>query len=156
MRILYHKRSRADTELEEEARAEYADKELLLKTSDFVSIHVPLTRETRHLIGYRELCMMKPTAYIINTARGEIIYEEALVRALKEKRIAGAALDVFEHEPDIHPALTRMDNVIMLPHIGSATIETRTKMGLMAAKNLIAFFRGEMPPNCINPEVLGL
>jgi glyoxylate reductase len=156
MRILYQDNCQAEPEMEAQVAAQCVDKESLLKESDFISIHVPLTAETRHLIGYKELCMMKPSAYLINTARGEVIDEEALVKALKEKRIAGAALDVFEHEPDIHPALFKMDNVVMLPHIGSATIETRTKMGLMAAENLIAFFKGQVPPNCINLEVFGL
>ena len=156
MRILYHDNCQAEPDMEAQVGAKCVDKESLLKTSDFISIHVPLNPETRHLIGYRELCMMKPSAYLINTARGEVIDEEALVRALKEKRISGAGLDVFEHEPAIHPALFKMDNVVMLPHIGSATIETRTKMGLMAAENLIAFFKGQVPPNCINPEVFGL
>ena len=156
MRILYHDNCQAEPDMEAQVGAKCVDKESLLKKSDFISIHVPLTAETRHLIGYKELCMMKPSAYIINTARGEVIDEEALVKALQEKRIAGAALDVFEHEPDIHPALSKMDNVVMLPHIGSATIETRGKMGLIAAENLIAFFKGQVPPNCINPEVFGL
>ncbi len=98
---------------------------------------------------------MKPTAYIVNTARGEVIDEEALAAALKNKQIAGAGLDVFEHEPAIHPALLTMDQVIILPHIGSASTETRTKMGLMAAENLIAVFQGRVPPNCLNPEVFG-
>ena len=97
---------------------------------------------------------MKPTAFIINTARGEVINEEALVEALQAKKIAGAGLDVFEKEPEIHPALTKMENVVILPHIGSASMETRTKMGLMAVENLIVGLRGEVPPNCLNPEVL--
>jgi glyoxylate reductase len=156
MQILYYNRHRAEPQMENQVGAQYTDKESLLKKSDFISVHVPLSPETRRFIGYRELCMMKPSSYIINTARGEVIDEEALVRALKERRISGAGLDVFEHEPDIHPALFKMDNVVMLPHIGSATIETRTRMGLMAAENLIAFFKGQVPPNCINPEVFGL
>jgi glyoxylate reductase len=154
MRILYHDNCLAEPQMEKQVGAQCVDKESLLRESDFISIHVPLTPETRHLIGYNELSMMKPSAYLINTARGEIIDEEALVKALQEKRIAGAALDVFEHEPQIHPALTTMHNVVILPHIGSASTETRTKMGLMAAENLIAFFKGEAPPNCLNPEVL--
>ncbi|MBK5100329.1 MAG: D-glycerate dehydrogenase [Desulfobacteraceae bacterium] len=154
MRILYHDNCLAEPQMEKQVGAQCVDKESLLRESDFISIHVPLTPETRHLVGYRELSMMKPSAYLINTARGEIIDEKALVKALQDKRIAGAALDVFEHEPQIHPALTTMHNVVILPHIGSASIETRTKMGLMAAENLVAFFKGEVPPNCLNPEVL--
>lgn len=154
MRILYHDNLRAKPHLEEQVNAEYVSKETLLKDSDFISLHLPLTPETEHFIGPRELSLMKPTAFIINTARGEVIDEEALATALQEKRIAGAGLDVFEHEPKIHPALTKMGNVVILPHIGSASIETRTKMGLMAAENLIAALINEkVPPNCVNPEI---
>jgi glyoxylate reductase len=133
--------------------ATFVEQETLLKTSDYISIHVPLTPETTALINSETLSLMKPTAFLINTARGEIIREADLVKALAEKRIAGAGLDVFEHEPKIHPGLLKMDNVVLLPHIGSASLETRTKMGLVAAKNLIAFFNGQLPPNCLNPEI---
>ncbi len=154
MRILYHKPGRAEVDLEKQVNAMYVDKETLLKESDFISLHVPLNPETRHLIGPGELSLMKPTAFIINTSRGEIIDEEALAEALQKERIAGAGLDVFEHEPKIHPALTKMDNVVILPHIGSASIETRTNMGLIAADNLIAgLINKEAPPNCLNPEI---
>jgi glyoxylate reductase len=155
MRILYHDNSRADPELERQVQAQYADRDTLLKEADFLSIHVPLTPETKRFMSTREFSLMKPTAYIVNTARGEVIDEEALAAALKNKQIAGAGLDVFEHEPAIHPALLTMDQVIILPHIGSASTETRTKMGLMAAENLIAVFQGRVPPNCLNPEVFG-
>lgn len=153
MPILYHDRARVKSALEKQFNAKYVDKETLLKESDFLSLHVPLTQETTHLIGAEELSLMKPTAFIINTARGEVIDEDALVEALQAKKIAGAGLDVFEKEPEIHPALTKMQNVVILPHLGSASMETRTKMGLMAAENLIAGLRGEVPPNCLNPEV---
>jgi len=153
MRVLYHDRQKADAGIEDQVGATYVDLETLLKESDFVSIHVPLTEGTRGLIGSGSLSLMKPTAFIINTARGEVVDEDALVRALEEKVIAGAGLDVFEHEPAIHPALMKMGNVVILPHIGSASMETRTKMGLMAAENLIAVFRGKVPPNCLNPQV---
>jgi glyoxylate reductase len=153
MRILYHNLSGAKPELAGESGAQYVDKETLLKESDFISLHVPLTRETRHIIGLKEFSLMKPTAFIINTARGEMIEEAALVKALQAKKIAGAGLDVYEHEPKIHPDLIRMNNVVVLPHIGSATIETRIRMGLMAAKNLMAAFGGTVPPNCVNPQV---
>jgi len=153
MRILYYDQQRADPDLENQVGAIYVDLETLLKESDFVSIHVPLTEGTRGLIGSETLALMKPTAFLINTARGEIVQEDALVRALQEKLIAGAGLDVFEHEPAIHPALMKLSNVVILPHVGSASMETRTKMGLMAAENLIAAFRGEIPPNCLNPQV---
>jgi glyoxylate reductase len=154
MRILYYDVRRADLETEREVEAEFMDKEALLTHADFISIHVPLMPQTKQFIGTREFSMMKPTAYIINTARGEVIDEEALVEALKSGRIAGAGLDVFEREPLIHPALIKMDNVVLLPHIGSASIETRTKMGMMATENLIvALIDGKRPPNCLNPEV---
>jgi glyoxylate reductase len=153
MKILYHNRTRVDSETEERLGATFVEQETLLKTSDYVSIHVPLTPETNGLINSKTLSLMKPTAFLINTARGKIIREADLVEALAEKRIAGAGLDVFEHEPKIHPGLLKMDNVVLLPHIGSASLETRTKMGLVAAKNLIAFFNGQLPPNCLNPEI---
>lgn len=155
MRVLYHDTHRADPEREKQVQAQYVDRDTLLKEADFLSIHVPLTPETDRFVGAREFSLMKPTAYLINTARGKIIDEGELVWALKNKEIAGAGLDVFEHEPAVHPALLTMDQVILLPHIGSASIETRTKMGLMAAENLIAFFKGQVPPNCVNPEVFG-
>ncbi len=155
MNILYYDTQRADPEMEKQVEATYVDQETLLRQSDFLSIHAPLTPNTVGLIGSENLSLMKPTAFIINTARGEIIQEEALVKALQEKGIAGVGLDVFEHEPAIHPAFTEMNNVVILPHVGSATMETRTKMGLMAAENLISAFKGQVPPNCLNPEVFG-
>ena len=153
MRVLYHDTRRADPELERQVQAQYVDRETLLREADFLSVHVPLTPETARFMSTREFSLMKPTAYIVNTARGEVMDETALVEALKKKRIAGAGLDVFEHEPAIHPALFTMDNVILLPHVGSGSVETRTKMGLMAAENLIAAFEDKVPPNCLNPEV---
>jgi len=153
MRILYHDTRRADPELEKQVEAQYVDRDTLLREADYVSIHVPLTPETTRFMSTLEFSLMKPTAFIVNTARGEVIDEEALVEALKNGQIAGAGLDVFEHEPAIHPALFHLDNVIILPHIGSGSVETRTKMGLIAAENLIAAFQGKIPPNCLNPEV---
>ena len=153
MKVLYHNRSRVEPEIEKKFNATYVDQDTLLKTSDFISIHVPSTPETTGLINSETLSLMKPSAFIINTARGEIIREGDLVKALEEKKIAGAGLDVFEHEPKIHPGLLKMDNVVILPHIGSASMETRTKMGLIAAENLISFFKGQLPPNCLNPEI---
>lgn len=127
--------------------------ESLLRESDFVSIHVPLTPETRHLIGEGELRLMQPHAILINTARGPVVDEAALAKALREKWIWSAGLDVYEEEPKVHPGLLDLPNTVLLPHIGSATIETRTKMGLIAAENLIAFFNGKQPPNLVNPSV---
>jgi len=119
-----------------------------------VSLHVPLTKDTYHLIGERELRMMKQEAYLINTARGPVVDEKALVRALREGWIRGAALDVFEREPEVEPELLELENVVLAPHIGSASYATRTKMAEMAAENLVKALQGEIPPNLVNPEVL--
>ena len=154
MRILYHARHRTDAVIEKELQAELVDRETLQRESDFLSVHVPSTAETRHSIGKAELALMKPSAVIINTARGNIIDEEALVQALSGGQILGAGLDVFENEPKVHPALIGMSNVTLLPHIGSATAETRFKMAWLAAENLIAFLKGQRPPNLVNPQVL--
>jgi lactate dehydrogenase-like 2-hydroxyacid dehydrogenase len=154
MRILYHARHRVSASVEKEFGAEFVDRETLLRQSDFLSLHVPLTPETHHSIGAPELALMKPSALVINTARGPIIDEEALVQALQAGRLAGAGLDVFENEPRVHPGLMAMDNVTMLPHVGSATAETRLRMALLASENLLAALRGERPPNLVNPEAL--
>ncbi|MDE3180113.1 MAG: D-glycerate dehydrogenase [Acidobacteriota bacterium] len=154
MRILYHQRRRAAEAIERELKAEYTDPEALIRESDFLSLHVPLIAETRHLISSRELAWMKPTAFLINTSRGPVVDEDALVLALKERRIAGAALDVFEHEPSVHPELIRLSNTVLAPHLGSATRETRTRMAMQAAENLIAALEGRRPPDLLNPEVL--
>lgn len=153
MKIIYYDIYRNE-KAEKELGVEYKDLETVLKESDFVSLHVPLTKETRHLIGEKELRMMKSSAYLINTARGPVIDTDALVKALKEKWIAGAALDVFEQEPlpPDHP-LTKLDNIVLAPHIASATIEARQRMAELAAKNLIAVLKGEDPPALVNPEV---
>ncbi len=154
MKVLYHNRSRADSELERQVGARFVDKQTLLQESDFVSLHVPLTQDTHHYLDAADFALMKNSAYVINTARGEVINEAALVAALEAGEIAGAGLDVFEQEPEIHPGLVGRDDVVILPHIASASIETRTKMGLIAAQNLIAVLvKGERPPNCLNPEV---
>ena len=153
MKVLYAD-IRQNEELEEKIGARRVSLEELLKKSDFVSIHVNLTPETRHLIGAGELALMKRSAYLINTSRGPIIDEAALAQALKEKRLAGAALDVYEEEPKVHPELMQLDNVVLAPHIASATIESRGKMALMAAENLVAVLRGQRPKNCVNPEVV--
>jgi glyoxylate reductase len=121
--------------------------EALLGTSDFVSIHVPLTEHTRHLIGKEQLALMRRTAFLINTARGAVVDEAALAEALTAGQPAGAALDVYEHEPAIHPVLLRLPNVVLLPHLGSATHETRVRMGLMVLENITAVLSGDEPPN---------
>jgi glyoxylate reductase len=155
MRVLYQNRTRAPIEVESELHAELAGLDRLLRESDFVTLHVPLNAETHHLISAEAFAKMKPTAYLINTARGPVVDEAALVRALEEKKIAGAALDVYENEPKAHPALLSRRDVILAPHIGSATIDTRTKMAAMAAENAAAFFAGRRPPNALNADALG-
>ena len=126
----------------------------LLATADVVTLHTPLTPDTRHLIDSAALRQMRSDAYLVNTSRGPIIDEAALVKALRNGKIAGAALDVFENEPDVHPDLRALDNVVLIPHLGSATIETRTAMAVLAAENALAVLSGEKPPTPINPEVL--
>ncbi len=153
MRILYHSRHRLPLNIERDLAAQWVDQETLMRESDFLSLHVPLTPETRHSIGRREFALMKPTAFVINTARGNIIDEDALVSALQAGKLAGAGLDVFEQEPKVHPALIAMKNVVLLPHIGSATAETRLRMALLASVNLQAALEGRRPPNLVNPVV---
>jgi lactate dehydrogenase-like 2-hydroxyacid dehydrogenase len=154
MRILYHSRNRAPAKIEKELAAQWVDRETLMRESDFLSLHVPLTAETRHAVSRREFLLMKPTAFVINTARGPIMDEEALVKALQAGKLAGAGLDVYEHEPKVHPALISMKNLVLVPHIGSATAETRLHMAFLAAVNLVAALDGRRPPNLLNPEVL--
>jgi len=154
MRVLYYDNSRVDERLEKELKATFVDLPTLLKESDFVTLHVPLTKQTHHLIGEKELKMMKKDAYLINTARGPVVDEKALVKALKEGWIKGAALDVFENEPEIEPELLKLDNVVLAPHIASASYATRSKMSVMVAENIIKALNGEVPPNLVNPEVL--
>ena len=153
MRVIYYDVVRRE-DLEGELGLEYKPLEELLREADYITLHVPLTKDTYHLIGERELNMMKPTAYLINTSRGAVIDQRALYRALKERRIAGAALDVFEKEPiDQDDPLLELDNVVLTPHIGSASVETRKKMAIMAAENLVSVLKGVEPPNLVNPEV---
>lgn len=154
MNIIYHDATRADTALEAQVNAKFVDKATLLAQSDFVSIHVPLIPETYHLMSGPEFEAMKSSAYLVNTSRGEVVDEKALVNALQKGQIAGAGLDVFEFEPAIEKELTLMDNVIVLPHIASASTETRTNMGLVAAENLVSvLLERRKPPNCLNPEI---
>jgi glyoxylate reductase len=154
MRVMYYNRHRLPPEEEAQYNMTYTSLEDLLQQADFVSIHTPYTPETHHLIGTRELRMMKPTAMLINTARGPIVDEQALASALSEGTIAGAGLDVFEHEPAVTPELLRMEQVVLLPHIGSASLKTRTLMATMASENIVAHARGLRPPYIVNPEVL--
>ena len=154
MRVLYWTPRRKPEPEEREAGLTYVPLEQLLRESDFISLHSPLNAETRHQIGAREIKMMKNTAYIINTARGPIIDEEALVRALKAKKIAGAGLDVFEREPKVHAELKKLKNVVLNPHLGSATVEVREEMANIVVDNIEALLEGRMPPGCVNPDVL--
>lgn len=149
MKILYNNVKRNEG-FEKETGAIFVDKETLFKESDFISVHVPLLPSTRHLISTEEFGMMKNTAIFINTSRGPVVDEKALVEALKNKEIWGAGLDVFENEPEVNPELINMSNVTLLPHIASATIETRTNMGLIAARNIVAAMNGDVPPNIVN------
>lgn len=139
-------------ELEQETGAIFTDLETLLKQSDIISIHAPATPETKYLISRPQLEMMKSTAILINTARGQLVNTQDLIWALENHVIAGAGLDVFENEPFVTPGLEKLTNLVMTPHIGSATYETRVNMGLTAAKNIVAALQGEIPPNCLNPD----
>ena len=148
VKVLYHDIKR-NKEFEKKYQAKFVSKSELLKKSDFVSLHVPLLPSTRHLIGAKELAMMKKTAYLINTSRGPVVDEKALVEALQKKHIAGAGLDVYEHEPKLTPGLTKLKNVVLTPHTASATEETRAKMAEVAAQNIIEALEGRVPPNLI-------
>ena len=156
MRVLYWTPRRKSEHEEREAHLTYVPFEQLLRESDFVSVHSPLNKETRHQIGARELRLMKKTAYIVNTARGPIIDEAALVRALQKKLIAGAGLDVFEREPKVDAALKKMPNVVLTPHLGSAVPEVREAMANMVVDNILALIGGHKLPNCVNPQVFAL
>ena len=154
MRVLYWTPRRKPESEEREAGLTFAPLDELLRESDFVSLHSPLNAQTRHQIGAREIGLMKKTAFIVNTARGPIIDEAALVRALKAKKIAGAGLDVFEFEPNVSAELKKMNNVVLEPHLGSATVEVREEMANIVVDNIEALIAGRAPPNCVNPEVL--
>lgn len=155
MTVLYYKRSRLSQQEEKGLCVEYADLYDLLEQSDFVSLHVPLTDKTKHLIGRRELDHMRPTAFLINTSRGPVVDEQALVEALEKGTISGAGLDVYEKEPEAHLGLLGKENTVLLPHMGSATMETRKKMAQRAIQNLLLGLEGKRPPDCLNWEQLG-
>src|SRR5579864_6230202 len=154
MRILYCGPHPMDEAEERALGARRVPLDQLLAESDFISLHPRLTPETHHLIGAREIALMKPTAFLINTARGSVVDDAALAAALADKRIAGAGLDVFENEPNVLPALTRLSNVTMTPHLGSAVVEVREAMANAVADNILALLEGRRPPNIVNPEVL--
>ncbi len=154
MRVIYHDARRAPEDLERDLGLEFVSAEEVLRESDFISLHVPLMPETRHLIGEGQLRMMKPTAVLVNTSRGPVIDEAALAQALEQRVIAAAGLDVFEREPHVDPLLLKLDNAVLVPHIGSASVETRRRMCTLAAENCMAALAGHRPPNLLNPEVL--
>lgn len=153
MRVIYHGPRRAETAEEEALGAKYVDFDALLGESDILTIHAPLTPETRHRFSLAEFSRMKPTACLVNTSRGPIVKEDDLVSALKRKLIGGAGLDVYEAEPVLAPGLAGLENVVLAPHLGSATLGTRTRMAQLAVDNLLAALGGRRPPNCVNPEV---
>jgi len=153
MRILYHDAVRAAEAVERELGAEFVSADQLLRESDFVSLHVPLLPETRHMMASDQFRMMKPTAILVNTSRGPVVDEAALAGALEEGVIAGAGIDVFENEPRVHPALLKLENVVLAPHIASASVDTRRKMSMMAAENAVAALDGRRPANLLNAEL---
>ena len=150
MDVSYYNRTPLDAATETRLNVRYAGKDDILKQSDFVLVMVPYSKDTHHLIGAAELALMKPGAIFINTARGGVADDVALIAALKDKRIAGAGIDVFENEPALHADFLTLDNVVLTPHIGSATRATRMNMAMLAAKNLTLALRGDTPPNLIN------
>jgi len=154
LKVLYYDKNPVSPIMEKELGVSRAGFDEILRKCDFISIHVPLNEETFHLIGQKELSIMKKESYLINTARGPIVDEKALVKALKDGVIRGAALDVFENEPEIEQELMSLDNIVMVPHIGSASYQTRTKMAIIAAKNILSALKGERPEFLVNPEVL--
>lgn len=151
MKVSYHNRTRLDAAGESRLNVQYASKENILRGSDFVVVMVPYSPATHHLIKAEDLALMKPTAIFINTARGGVVDDVALIAALKENRIAGAGIDVFEGEPALNPDFLKLDNVVLTPHIGSATRDTRMRMAALAAENITAALAGKIPPNLINP-----
>ncbi len=154
MRVLYSDVHRADQEIERRLGVEFVEMDSLLRESDFVTLHVPLNDATRHLIGERELSLMKPLAYLVNASRGPIVDERALVEALREHKVAGAALDVYENEPRLAEGLAALDNVILIPHLGANSRRTRDRMAEMTVENVVAALSGDVPPSLVNPGVL--
>lgn len=153
MRLLYYDPIHLPPAEEQALALTYTAMDRLLAEADFVSVNCAYTRETYHLIGEAELGLMKRTAYLINTSRGSVVDEKALLQALRERRIAGAALDVFEHEPHVDPELAALPNVVLTPHLGSAVVELREQMALIVVENILAVIQGQRPPNCVNPEI---
>jgi glyoxylate reductase len=155
MPVVYTARHRLPPTEEADLGVAWRELDDLLAEADFVTVHIGLSPVTRHLIGAQQLARMKPTAVLVNTARGPIVDEAALVAALRAGELGAAGLDVFEREPEVHPGLLELDNVTIVPHLGTATLETRVAMGMTAAANLLAALDGRRPPNLLNPEALG-
>jgi len=153
MQVIYHNRTRLDAEQEAACKARWVSKEELLRQSDFLVTLLPYSVQTHHAIGAAELAQMKPGAHLINIARGGVVDDQALIEALRARRIAGAGLDVFENEPSLNHGFLELDNVTLTPHIGSSTRQTRLAMAMLAADNLMAALSGQRPPSLINPEV---
>ena len=151
MKVIYHDANRLPAGLEKSIPAQFMPLKRVISESDFISLHCPLNQDTYHLIGEKEFSMMKKSAYLINVARGPVVDEKALVLALRSKKIAGAAFDVYEHEPKLAPGLASLKNVVLAPHLGSASIQTRNKMAIMAAQNLLSGLQGKKPRWCVNP-----
>lgn len=154
MTVLYHNRTRVAADIEQRLNATYASLEDLLRRADFVILQVPYSPQTHHLIGAQELKLMKPTAILVNSTRGGVVDDAALVAALKDGTIRAAGLDVYENEPRLHPGFLELDNVALAPHVGSSTEATRRAMAMTAARNLVAALTGGVPPNLVNPETL--
>ncbi len=152
MQVIYHNRSQLPADKEAACRATWVDKATLLREADFLVLLLPYSTESHHIIGAAELALMKPSAHLINVARGGIVDDAALISALRQRRLSGAALDVFEGEPKLNPGFLELDNVTLTPHIGSSSRATRMAMAMTAANNLIAALAGQRPPNLINPE----
>jgi lactate dehydrogenase-like 2-hydroxyacid dehydrogenase len=155
MKVLYHNRTRVAPDIERRCNAAYATKEALLAQSDFVVLQVPYSPATHHLIGAPELKLMKPTAILVNSTRGGVVDDVALIAALRDGTLRAAGMDVFENEPHLNPGFLELDNVVLMPHIGSSTEATRRAMAMTAAKNLVAALTGGTPPNLVNPEARG-
>jgi glyoxylate reductase len=154
MTVLYHDVRRVPAAAEQELGAQYRDLADLLREADFVSLHTSLSAQTRHLINADRLAMMKPTAVLVNTSRGPVVDEQALAGALREGRIFAAGIDVFEREPEVHPDLLACENALLVPHLASATVQTRLAMANLAADNLLAALNGQQPPTLLNPQAL--
>jgi gluconate 2-dehydrogenase len=152
MKVLYHNRKRVAQDIEKRCNADYVTRDELLRRSDFLVLQMPYSPETHHTIGAAELKLMKPTAILINSTRGGVVDEGALITALKDGVIRAAGLDVFENEPSVNPGFFGLDNVVLMPHIGSSTEATRRAMAMTAAKNLVAALTGGVPPNLLNAE----